>query len=602
MSIRHPVFALGALLIALASSSCASSALGRAQVAEQHENYDQAIVEYNRILSEDPDNVDTRLALDRARLRSSQEHFFSGRRLAEDGRLEEALVEFQIASELNPSSGAIVEALDTVRGQLRARIVVDRGGRTELEALIERTRNMPAPGQELPADLVVPAAVTFRDASSRDVFSALARFADVSVAFDPTFREEPISVDFRDATFAGALEALTATTRTFYRVTAPRTLTIIPDTPAKRLEYEEEIVRTFYLSNADLTEAIDMLRIVIDSRRIAPISATNAITIKDTPERVAAASRILTAVDKARPEVIIEVELLEVNRSRLREYGLQIASPGSPGIDGSIDVNQPNLTLDRLLNLSQADVFIASLPGLYYRLLKSDTNTRQLANPQLRTAEGVAAQAQFGEEVPVPVTVFAPIAAGGVNQQPITSFEYRPIGVNIDITPRTHHNNEVTLEVQVEISSITGTGFGSLPTFGNRRIDTVIRLKDGETNMLAGLIREEERDTVDGIPGLSDIPMVGRMFAHTKTESQQTDIILTLTPHIVRVLDLSEEDLRPFSVGRDAQSITSSLPTPAINIVPPRDRPAVEQAQPFPGTVTPIRPPTPAGVIDESEQ
>jgi len=160
----------------------------------------------------------------------------------------------------------------------------------------------------------------------------------------------------------------------------------------------------------------------------------------------------------------------------------------------------------------------------------------------------------------VPVTTFAPIATGGVNQQPITSYNYENIGVNIDITPRTHHDDDVSLALKVEISAISGSGFGGLPTFANRAITTTIRLRDGETNMLAGLIRDDERTVLSGIPGLSDIPLVGKLFAYNKLETQETDIILTLTPHIVRVLDLSESDLRPFRVGRDSGQPIGDLP------------------------------------------
>ena len=361
-----------------------------------------------------------------------------------------------------------------------------------------------------------------------------------------------------------------ARTRNFWKANGQRTVTIVPDTPAKRREYEDEVVRTFYLSNADLKETIDILRIVVDARRLAQMTATNAITIKDTPERIAAAGRIITALDKARPEVVIDVELLEVDRTRLKEYGLQIASPGSPGIDGQVNINRDNFTLHDLRNLTQSDVFLTNLPGLYYRLLKTDTATRVLANPQLRTAEGLASQASFGERVPVPVTTFSPIAAGGVQQQPITSFNYENIGVNIDITPRTHHDDEVSLAVKIQVSSISGTGFGGLPTFGNRAINTVIRLKDGETNMLAGLIRDNERMVLDGVPGLSDLPVVGRLFAHNRRETQETDIILTLTPRIVRVLDLRAEDLVPFRVGRDSGAPLIDIPLPAPFPVPAR--------------------------------
>ena len=301
-------------------------------------------------------------------------------------------------------------------------------------------------GLELPRDVKLPSsAMVFRDAGVRDVLTIIARLANVNVVFDPAFRDAPITIELRDPEFESALTSVTSSTRNFYKVTAPRTITIVPDTPAKRREYEDEVVRTFYLSNAELKDTIDLLRIVVDLRRLAGVPGTNAITIKDTPERLAAAGRIITAIDKARPEVVIDVELLEVDRKKLREFGLQLASPGSPGINGSADVNQEGLTLDSLRRLTSADVFLTGVPALYYRLLRSDTNTRALASPQLRTAEGIPAQAKFGERVPVPVTVFSPIATGGVPQQPVTSFNYENIGVNIDITPRVHHNDDVSL-------------------------------------------------------------------------------------------------------------------------------------------------------------
>ena len=336
-----------------------------------------------------------------------------------------------------------------------------REGKTELQTLIERARDLPPPGLDLP-DVKMPASLTFREASSRDVFTAIARFANISIVFDPAFRDAPVTVDLRNASLEDALNTVAGATRTFFRVTAPRTVVVIPDTPAKRREYEEEVVRTFYLSNADLKETMDLLRMVLDARRISPTTATNALTIKDTPERIAAAARVLSAIDKARPEVIIDVELLEVDRTRLLEYGLQIASPGSSGLKVltgrwvSPRPTNSTLTLEALRNLSQSDVLLANLPSLYYRLLKTDINTRTLANPQLRTSDGTPAQARFGEQVPVPVTTFAPIATGGTPQQPITSFNYQNIGVNIDITPRTHHDDDVSLALKVAVTSHFG--------------------------------------------------------------------------------------------------------------------------------------------------
>jgi general secretion pathway protein D len=596
-AIRRLAPVLG-LSIALAGCATAGAFVRAGEQAEQNQDYDRAIVEYSRALKDHPNNRDARYGLDRAKLRAAQDHFNRGRRFEATGKLDEALVELQLASEMNPGSADIDELLRNVRNQLRTKVAVAREGKTELESLIDRSRDLPPPGSELPADVRLPATLTFRDASSRDVYTAMARFANINVVFDPQFREQPVTIDLRNTTLPDALTSVSQATRNFYKVTSQRTITVIPDTPAKRREYEEEIVRTFYLSNADLKETIDLLRIVIDSRRIAPVTATNALSIKDTPDRIAAAGRLIAAIDKARPEVVIDVELLEVDRTKLREYGLQIASPESPGINGAVDANRSGLTLQNLSNLTQSDIFLTNLPGLYYRLLKTDNNTRTLANPQLRTSEGIAAQARFGERVPVPVTTFSPIATGGVNQQPITSFQYENIGVNIDITPRTHHDDEVSLALKIEVSSIAGTGFGGLPTFGNRAISTVIRLHDGETNLLAGLIRDDDRRVVEGIPGLSDLPLVGRLFAHTRRESQQTDIILTLTPHIIRVLDLTEDDLRPFRVGSEPASSAIDIPIAAPDL--PRE-PAAQPAQPAPpaserpgAPIAPILPP-PAG-------
>jgi general secretion pathway protein D len=423
------------LAAALAAGCATSAALRAGERAEQAKDYDRAVVEYTAALRANPDDMDARTGLTRAKIRAAQEHYFRGRRFAGADRPEEALVEFQLASELNPTDVQVDQALRETRQRVRAKVAVSRGGKTDLEALIERSRDLAPPGLDLPADAKLPDSLVFSNASSRAVFRSIAQFAGLSVVFDSAFRDEPISIDLRNMSLESALTAVTATTRTFYRVSAQRTLSIIPDTPAKRREYEEAIIRTLYLSNADLKEVIDLLRIVVDVRQVTGTTGINAVSLQDTPEHIAAAARVIAAIDKARPEVVIDVELLEVDRTKLREYGLQIASPGSPGISGSLDVNREGLTLQDLSNLSRADVFVTGVPGIYYRLLKSDTNTRILANPQLRTAEGIAAQAKFGEEVPVPVTVFAPIATGGINQQPITSFAYAPLASTSILRP-----------------------------------------------------------------------------------------------------------------------------------------------------------------------
>lgn len=592
--------ALAAAGLALAAG-CATTATDRARTAELAENFDEAVIEYTQALEERPDDRDLQRGLQRAKLRAAQYHRTEGLRLAGLGNHEDALVEYQIAAELDPDDQTVQEALRETGALVLTRRAALRAGQTETEALIERTRFLPAAGQELPDD-PLPDSLVFRDAGTRDVFTALGLFSDINVVFDPDFVDERISVDLRGARPSAAFASVSRSTGNFHRVTAPRTVTVIPDTPAKRTEYEEEVVRTFYLSNADIEETVNLLRLVLDLRRLSHVTATRALSIRDTPERVAAAARLIASIDKAPPEVVIDVELLEVDRRRLRGYGLQFATVTSDGtaseagIDDRITFGESGLSLDDLGRLTAADVVIANLPGLFYRLLKRDQHTHTLANPHLRTSAGQTAAAQFGDEVPVPITQFTPFAAGGLQQQPVTSYNYRNVGVNIEITPHIHHDDEVSLDILIEVITVSGVGYGGIPTFGERSIETTIRLRNGETNILAGLIRDDEREVLQGVPGLSDLPLIGRLFSRNRLEVQETDIIVTLTPRILRGLELDETDLRAFRYDGDAgaprdvsnRRLTDPVQIPGALRPPPRPAPA---ADPDPGLVLPIRPP-----------
>ena len=595
------------VLLTLMVSACATAgALRNGERAERERNYDQAVVIYTRALQERPRDRNLQLALERARLRAAQMHYAEGRRLERDARWAEALAEYQIAYDLNPGMADIERALRGAQEAMRADLAAAPEGLTPLEALIDNSFDAAPPGLDLPRDITLPDSVVFSSESSRAVFAALGQLTGFSIVFDAQFRDTPFSGDLRDMTFDTALAVVAASTGNFFRVTAPGTVTVIPDTPAKRREYEEEIIRTFYLSNADIAETIDLLRLVVDLRRLAPVTATNAISIKDTPERIDAAARLIQAIDKARAEVVIEVQLLEVDRQILRDYGLRFISSGENSEIGAgesatrdIDTDAPatglGLSVDDLRRVSGSNLFVANPSSMLLRLLQTNGNTRILANPQLRTSDGVAAEAHFGERVPVPVTTFTPFAAGGISQQPITSYNYEEIGVNILITPRVHHNDEVSLSLEVAISNIAGTGFGDLPQFGSRSITTRIRLRDGETNILAGLIRDEERETLEGIPGLSRIPVLGRLFGRTRTNTQETDIVLTLRPHIIRPLALDEHDLRPFRVGATAP--TTGAGGAQSNSSRAQPRPQPRPGRTLPGaaeTQRPISAPAPA--------
>jgi general secretion pathway protein D len=436
----------------------------------------------------------------------------------------------------------------------------------------------------------------------RETYLALGKVGGVNFVFDPQFQEQTISLDLKGVAFEQALSALASTGKTFHRVLDTRVITVIPDTPTKRREYEQRVVKTFFLSNADLKETVDLLRIVLGARNVAPLAGVNALTISDAPDKVAAAERIIQTIDKAKAEVVVQVEIMEVNRSLLKEYGIEVTSgvSGLAGVAGLIfpkgkveEVETDSFgfktrttrpaTLDDNL-YGRSNLVVSQLPGVLYRLLQTDSATRLLANPQLRASEGQTAQARFGDQIPVPVTVFTPIATGGTAQQPITSFDYKNVGVNIDLTPRVHHDGDVTLNLKLEISSL-GALFQNNPTFRNRTVTSVIRLRDGETNILAGLISDEERNSLSGLPGLADIPLLRSLFSHNKKEVAETDIVMTLTPRVVRRPQIEEDDLRSFLLGGEPSPLLFEVP--AIPSFVPAPRPSE------PPRVEPIRPPVP---------
>jgi len=580
--VRRPARLRILILAAAALAGCATSSAFRAgEQAERRQDYDRAVVEYSKAVHEHPDNLTFRRGLERARLRASNEHTTAARRLAGRGLHKEAVDEYRLALDLNPRSPVLESEMKELEARRQAGLRA-----ASLDEMKERTRERALPGLALGPAAREPLGLAFRGASLREAYQALGKAAGVNFVFDPQLPDQTISLDLRDVPFDQALNALGSTGRTFYRVVDAQIISVIPDTPTKRREYEQQVIKTLFLSNADLKETIDLLRVVLGARRVAAIQGSNALTINDTPDKVAAAERIVDVLDKRRAEVVVEVEILEVNRSKLKEYGIQITSGlESQGIEGVAGAILPDPTRKLTLGdtpYSKDTLVVSALPGVIYRLLQQDSSTRLLANPQIRSTEGQTAQARFGDQVPVPVTTFAPIATGGVSQQPITSFDYKNVGVNIDITPRVHHDGDVSLQLKLDISAVGAPGYQGLPTFNSRTLTSVIRLKDGETNILAGLIRDDERTSMTGLPGLASIPFLGRLFARNKTEAVQTDIVMTLTPHVVRRSELKEEDLRSFLVGGESSPLLFEVPA-----APPPSSPS----RPEPPRIEPIRPP-----------
>ena len=551
------------LCLLLVSAGCRTSSDFKAgEVAESNGRFDEAVSYYKRAVKEDPNNSNYQSNLKRAKLRAAEAHALQATRHKNAGELDAAQRELQLALAMNPTDSNLVQELakiDLGIQEKNAQVAL-----TNIDRLKEQARETPLGRLELAPGSEEPAGFLFREASLRDVFLSLGKMAGVNMVFDGAFTDQTISIELHDTSFEEALRSLCQVSQNFFYVQSENIVTIVPDTPIKRREYEKQIMKTFYLSSADVKETIDLLRIVLGARRVAPHTATNALTIVDTPEKVAAAERIITTIDKSRAEVVVHLELLEVNRTSLEEYGIQLRS-GIEGVEG-ITVGvlpQQSTTLDGT-PYDASNVSVAGLPGAVVQLLRMDGDTRILANPRLRVIDGQTATAQFGERVPIPITTFTPIAQGGIAQQPITTFDYQNIGVNIEVTPRTHHNDEVSLQLRVQLDNISGTTLQGLPTFGNRFVDTLLRLHDGETSLLAGLILTEERTSMTGIPGLASVPILGRLFAANKDEARETDIVLILTPRVVRRANLTLDDLRSYIVeGGTSGGLLYEAPVPA---------------------------------------
>ncbi len=561
-------FLLSLIISLLILPSCAGNkAFHDAEVALKNKNWDVAVAEYSRALVSDPNDPEIKLKLSMAKVFASRLHYEEAKRRLEEGKLQEAVMELALAIDLDPDNRTAGEEYDRVR-----KMIENQTPLQQPETHVER------PVSELPSVALQPEfnprpgvsiELKFKDTSLKEVLQTLGKLGDVNVLFDKDFNDMPVSFDFHNTTFIQALDTVLTSSHNFYKVIGKNTIMIAPDNPQKRAEYEETVSRTFFLSNAEVEEIARTLRNVLGIQMVATNVRLNTVTVKDRITRVLAAEKIVQQLDKGKPEVVVDVEILEINRSRLQQYGLHIHSPGEDGISTTLATDPEKLRIEPGPVVSRSNFFITNFPQATLRLLKSTSDSKLLANLPLRTVVGETGRVRFGNQVPVPQTTFAPIATGGVNQQPITSFIYRDVGINIDITPRVHRNREVTLEVIIESSAISGSGFGNLPQFSTSRVEKTIRLKEGETNIIAGLIRDEERKALKGIPGFAEIPFLGKLFASNENEIRETDVVLALSPHVIRNLTITSDDEKMLWLGIEEQQGSTYRPYSPVPSLPP---------------------------------
>ena len=579
--LRAAAVALAAVIV----TGCATGAAFRqGEMAAHGEDWDSAVEFYRKAVQDDPRNAEYRVALRRAMINAAREHYARARALEDTGALADAVREYRRAGELDAGNNDALYRAAELERAIRDRIEASqpRAPIEDMRALARRETDPPLldPASDEPLSL------RFVDQSVQDILDFIGNATGVNINYDQQFQDRQYSVQLDDVTVAVALDQILMANQYFYKVLGRRNVIVVPDTPQKRLQYEDQVIRTFYISNADVLELSQLLTQIIRGGQptpvqpqIVPNEVSNTITVRATPAVTAVIEQVIAANDKPRAEIIVDIEILEINRERAREFGLDLGDYSIGAVfapDGSASElsTAPDFSAPPL---ARAGDFFFSVPSAVVDFLESDAETRVVANPQLRGQEGAVLTLNLGEEIPIPTTAFTPIAAGGATVNPLTSFEYKDVGVNVSMVPRVTFENEIILDLSVESStlgpSLTVAG-QSMPTFGSREVVTTLRLRDGESNLLAGLLREEDRRSLRGLPGIARLPIIRTLLSANEDSIKQTDIIMLLTPRIVRTHQLQQADVSPIRIGTQRNigvtgPGTLGAPAPAFGAAPP---------------------------------
>jgi len=550
--------AVAALLVVTAVGCASQRTASKGEDAVEHENWDAAVYYYLEALAAEPDNYEYRMALTRARQKAAQEHFERGVAYRQMGSLTAARSELRLAVQLDPTHDFAEQLLERVEEDLE--ILSRPDGEHQLEEIKAAAREAKVKPPVLDPTSKDPITLTFPQPKPvKEIYQAMAKAYGFNVLFDPKLKDDKIPVELNDVTAERALEIVMQAAGHFYKVLDEHTIIVADDNPQNRRDYEDLVIKTFFLSNADVKEVDKLLRSLIEARRLSTNEQLNTITLRDTADKVAIAEKLIATNDKAKAEVLVDVELLEVNRGKLQNLGTQL-STYSFSISPDLNLINPDPPADGTLYLNELsqlnnDVLFMNIPSLVINLVKTSSEATSLAQPQMRITEGEKGSLVIGDRIPIPVTSFNTSNTVGGSVVPITSFQYQDVGIKIDVEPRVHHNREITLKMTIEVSQVTGSvtqNQQTQPIIGTRTITTVIRLQDGETNMLVGLYKEDSSVDRTDIPGIASIPIIGRLFRNENADRNVTDLVLTLTPHIIRFPDIREEDLAPMWVGTEA--------------------------------------------------
>ena len=565
---------------AVASGRKAAKFYKQGRTAELGKDYDKALEFYEQAVAEDPEDPKHLLAASRMRFVAGQTHVEIGRRQREQGHLEEAAAEFQRALEIDPASTVAVQEHRAVLELIEQR---DKQGaeqgefdttsplekeREEREQKLGRLKGLPELAPLASGKLE---ALTFRKQESKVIFETIGKLAGINVLFDSEYEDKEISIELSSTTLYEALDYVSLLAKSYWKPLTSNAIFVTNDNTNKRREYTDEIVKTFYLTNVstpqELQEIATAIRGLTDIRRMFPVSSMNALIIRGPADKVALAEKVITDVDKPRPEVIIDVLVLETSKSATRDLGIAPLSGGAAGIDLPISFTGAGvgagegggLPLTNLGNVSGRD-WSTVLPGGVIQALMSRSDTRLLQSPRLRAQDNFQASLRIGERIPIATGSFGSglgvggVGGGGFGGLVNTQFQYQEVGVNIDLTPKIHNNREVSMHIEIEISNVADfvdLGGITQPVIGQRKVSHDIRIRDAESSVLGGLLQTQIFKTRAGVPLLADIPFLGRLFSTEQTTIDQNELLIVLTPHVVRLPEIRLANLKAVASGTD---------------------------------------------------
>lgn len=614
--------------------------------------WEEAVAFYVGVVSKDPQNVEARISLTRALFEASNQASKQGQALEDAGRLEEASAAYSKALKYNVENRGAQEGLDRAARAGEVKQHLDqaselmqksdlKGAQTEVKAALAllpsnaaakalqreiesrlRAEKPAAKGdQEQLAELfsMKPVTLRFRDTDMKEVLEVLARTAGVNIFTDETLPAKRVTIFLKDLPLREAFNMILVSNRLFAKQIANNTVIVIPDNPGKRQQYDELIVQTFYLNDADAKVTVNLLRTILNTRQIFVNEKLNALVVRETPEKIELARKLLEANDRGGAEVEIDLEVLEVDRTALENLGIDI-QPRTYQVSlvppAALPFWGPQLFKQFLSNSNLNTSGLA--PALILNLAKSDSNTKILANPTVRILDRQKARLLIGQRRPFQISTLTSVPAvagttgtgttpgslpsGAVTTQQ-TNVEYRDVGLKLTLTPTIGLGGDVTVEMSFEISSVgaaISVGGDLTPPVNTRNLDTFIKVKNGETRLLGGLLQDTSINSNSKLPFLSEIPILGRLFTNPNNNFDRVDVLISLTPRIVKTLERPGADIERFSSGTAEAfgpaggAISPPLFTPQPAPAPPAGAPI---PQPAPPAGAPAAPPgaPPAG-------